>query len=41
MFQFELENARHEMMLCFDQIKSLESWAQQINEGGCLNKILL
>jgi hypothetical protein len=33
----ELDNARHEMVFCFAQIKDLEPWAQQISEGGSLD----
>jgi hypothetical protein len=37
----ELDNARHEMVFCFAQIKDLEPWAQQISEGGSLDKTFI
>ncbi len=37
----ELDNARHEMVFCFAQIKDLEPWAQQISEGGSLDNTFI
>jgi hypothetical protein len=37
----ELENAKHDMVFCFAQIKDLEPWAQQISEGGSLDKTFI
>jgi hypothetical protein len=37
----ELDDARHEMMFCFGQIKELEPWARQITEGRSMNDTLI
>jgi hypothetical protein len=37
----ELDNARHEMIFCFGQIRELEPWARQITEGRPMNDTLI
>jgi hypothetical protein len=37
----ELDNARHEVELCFGQIRELEPWAHQISEGRSENETLV